>query len=254
MKTELLSINSDAKTVKGMDYGVLTGILYLWPHRYNGRNVCPNASEGCIAACLNTAGRGIIPSVQTARKRKTDWFFSDLAGFMAQLQVDIARLVEMARIKGMEASVRLNGTSDLPWERIRNPATGKTLLETFPSVQFYDYTKSEARALACARGEMPGNYDLTFSRSESNGEAWKRVRAAGGRVAMVFSEIPERYDGEVTVNGDTSDIRFRDPRGSIVALRAKGRARQDESGFVIRGCEPQDLMRAGRKFSKASGR
>ena len=36
------------------------------------------------------------------------------------------------------------------------------------------------------------------------------------------------------VNGDNSDVRFIDPKGVIVGLIAKGKAKKDESGFVIK--------------------
>ena len=35
------------------------------------------------------------------------------------------------------------------------------------------------------------------------------------------------------INGDKTDMRFKDPVGVIVGLKAKGKARKDTSGFVI---------------------
>ena len=234
----LLSIQADAKTKKGNKLGVMTGILYLTPASGSGRNICPDASAGCIAACLNTAGRGIMRNVQAGRARKTELLFTDKMGFFTQLERDVQALVRKAAREDMQPAVRLNGTSDLPWERMRNPWSGLTIMETFPDVQFYDYTKSEARAIAWAKGEMPQNYDLTFSRSECNDASVERVLAAGGRVAVVYA--PDAFDrammtaGSHTVDGDDTDVRFRDPRACIVALKAKGIAKRDESGFVVR--------------------
>ena len=37
------------------------------------------------------------------------------------------------------------------------------------------------------------------------------------------------------IDGDVSDVRFNDPKGVIVGLRAKGDAKKDTSGFVIQG-------------------
>jgi hypothetical protein len=238
----LLSVQADAKTRKGNKLGVLTGILYLTPADGSGRNVCPDASPGCIASCLNTAGRGVMDSVQRGRARKTELFFTDRAAFMEQLCADIRALVRKARRENMVPAVRLNGTSDLPWERIKvHPFAHEAILELFPDVQFYDYTKSERRALAWAHGKMPSNYDLTFSRSECNDDACKRVLAAGGRIAAVFGRvIPAGYRLQLfgrpctVVDGDETDVRFYDPRGVIVALQAKGAARKDTSGFVVR--------------------
>ena len=40
------------------------------------------------------------------------------------------------------------------------------------------------------------------------------------------------------VDGDDSDIRHLDPQGVIVALYAKGNARKDTTGFVVRQVIP----------------
>jgi hypothetical protein len=244
----LLSVSTDAKTVKGEKQGYLTGILYLAPHTIAGvGNLCADATEGCMAGCLYTAGRGVFTSVQRARIAKTKRFKADRAGFMAQLVKDIAALVRKARRAGMTPVVRLNGTSDLPWERIapgveREGEALGNLMAAFPDVQFYDYTKSVRRARAHAYGEMPTNYHLTFSRSECNTNDCLSVLASGGNVAVVFGtrkgeQLPIRWNNFTVLDGDSSDLRFRDTSkgvyGYVVGLRAKGPARRDRSGFVV---------------------
>ena len=82
-------------------------------------------------------------------------------------------------------------------------------------------------------GKLPKNYSLTFSRKENNQDACKRVLSRGGNVAAVFRDVPEKWEGKACFDGDASDLRFLDPRGVIVALKAKGKAKQDLSGFVI---------------------
>ncbi len=131
----LLSIDTNAKTVKGQTLGFLTGILYLAPADQSGHNVCATAElAGCKSACLFTAGRGAMSSVQAARLNRTHFFFEDRAGFMSLLVQDIARLVRRAAKLGMTPLVRLNGTSDIRWETVR-AACGRTLFELFPNVQ-----------------------------------------------------------------------------------------------------------------------
>jgi hypothetical protein len=152
------------------------------------------------------------------------------------LIVEIERLRRKAERKGVRLAVRLNGTSDLAWERI-----APQLFTIFPTVQFYDYTKGIERMLrfvnarSCGPvGAWPANYDLTFSRSEDNESDCRRVLDAGGRVAVVFDVIPPTYYQLPVVDGDASDLRFLDPSLPI-GLVAKGRAKRDRSGFVVRG-------------------
>ena len=227
------------KTKKGRARGYSSAILHLAPASLSGRNVCPWSSAGCRAVCLNTAGHGGIirkgettNAVQLARIARTEWLFTDRAGFMSQLFTEVETHIRRARANGLIPVVRLNGTSDLPFERITDP-NGVTAFDVF-AVQFYDYTKSAARALAHARGEMPSNYHLTFSRSESNALDVDTVLRAGGNVAVVFQkDLPASWHGVRVVNGDQDDLRFLDPAGVVVGLKAKGKAKRDGSGFVV---------------------
>jgi hypothetical protein len=228
----LLTVDANAKTVKGQRYGFMTGILYLAPSTLSGHNVCPTAHLAqCDRACLNTAGRGAMSNVQNARLNKTLFFFENRDAFMALLVADVARLVRRAARKGMIPLVRLNGTSDIRWETIPTD-DGRTIFERFPDVQFYDYTK------IANRRDIPANYDLTFSWSGVSAFAQygQRAIAAGMRVAVVFKDrgsIPAQYMGMRCVDGDDSDIRHLDPHGVVVALYAKGKAKRDTTGFVI---------------------
>jgi hypothetical protein len=237
------------KTAKGEGFGYLTAILHLAPADTAGvGNVCPWATEGCKRACLNTAGRGGIfrkgettNAIQEARARKTREFMRHRSEFVAQLVREIRAHVKRAAAHGLKPAIRLNGTSDLPWERI-----APDLFRHFSDVQFYDYTKSTRRALDSRELEgHPRNYHLTVSRSESSDPAQLRaILAAGGNVAVVFarSMTPKERDawafeafGVSTIDGDASDLRFTDPHGVVVALTEKGRARKDSTGFVVRG-------------------
>jgi hypothetical protein len=224
----LLSVGADAKTRKGESAGYLTGILYLAPSDLSGViNVCPNASAGCRAACLWTSGMGKFPNVKLARTNRTKLFKTNRPEFLKQIRNDVALLKAIATSKGMLSACRINGTSDLPWEKF-------DIIQQFPDVPFYDYTKSESRMNRYLKGEMPANYHLTFSRSESNHAAVERVIKKGGNVAVVFSgELPKKYMGRPVVSGDENDLRFLDARGVIVGLSAKGMAKRDASGFVI---------------------
>lgn len=245
------------KTSKGAKYGYATAVLHLAPSTLSGRNVCPMASPGCIEGCLNLAGRGgLAPrgnlgyeevlagirtnKIQDARIRRTKRFYEDRNGFLADLDGDIGRWVAWCLKEGYRPAVRLNGTSDLPWEAYAADVMAKYAGEEGgAAVQFYDYTKVYKRIRASLYPEQtgfPANYHLTFSQSESNEDACATVLALGGTVATVFrtkDEIPDRWLGYPTINGDAHDLRFLDSPGSVVALYAKGPwAKRDRSGFV----------------------
>jgi len=225
----LLSVSRDAKTVKGEKEGVLTAILYMAPSDQSGViNVCPHASPGCRAACLFSAGRGRFANVIQARTARTLSFASDRAHFLKTLEGELRVFEAIAAAQGLRPAVRLNGTSDLPYEKWG-------IFPKFPGIAFYDYTKSRARFARFLNGEMPENYSLTFSRSETNGKYADAFLKAGGNVAIVFAgkTLPTSYNGKPVVNGDENDLRFRDKRGVVVGLLAKGRAIRDETGFAV---------------------
>jgi hypothetical protein len=233
--------HSSAKTEKGEAIGYLTGILYLAPHTLSAvGNVCPWAAA-CKAGCLNTSGRGAFSSVQKARIAKTRLFFSDQKAFMETLYNDCKALIAKAKRAGLLPCIRLNGTSDLAFHRLTVPSQNKTLMECFPSVPFYDYTKSVKKALDNAKGLHPQNYTVVFSRDSSANETeCQQVLSAGGNVAVVFRDsLPAVFWHRPVLNGDATDLRFLDRRakagrsGYVVGLKAKGKAKQDASGFVV---------------------
>lgn len=235
-RDSLLTISADAKTRKGVKQGVLTGILYLAPSDVSGYQVCPKASAGCKAACLYTAGRGVMQPTKDARINRTHWFFEDRDSFMETIVKDIKKLVRKANREKMLPAVRLNGTSDIAFEKIRVTVDGvsyRNIMLAFPDVQFYDYTKIRGRKAAIA---LP-NYHLTFSLAEDNDDDAMKAIDEGYNVAVVMKlkkkdEKPATWNRINVIDGDQSDVRFWDGSGNIVALTAKGDARKDTSGFV----------------------
>jgi len=221
------------KVVKGQKKGWLTAILHLAPAKASGFQVCSNATAGCEAACLNTAGRGGIfakgeddNTIQKARRRRTAWYFARRNEFLRRLDREIALHVQAAARKGFHPAIRLNGTSDLRWESVK--LDGKTLFERWPNVTFYDYTKHPDRDVK----DIP-NYSLTFSLAESNESKALDAIRGGTNVAVVFHDMPKTFWGFPVYDGDESDLRFLDPKGHIIGLKAKGKARLDKSsGFV----------------------
>jgi len=224
----ILALDTNAKTIKGQKQGFITGITYLAPGKESGKNLCAHASEGCLFACLFTSGRGAMQPIKDARVKKTLRFLSDREGFVAQLKGEIVALVKKANKKGMTPCVRLNGTSDLPWHNIGD------IMQSFPEIQFYDYTPNANRMIQFLKGELPSNYHLTFSRKENNEALCDLILSMGGNVAMVFDKVPKKFKGYKVIDGDESDLRFLDEKNVIVGLKAKGKGKKDTSGFVIK--------------------
>jgi hypothetical protein len=220
---------ANPKTAKSLGQGFLPYILHLAPHKVSGFNVCANASVGCAAACLNTAGRGKFDSIQKSRIRKTLYFVRARALFLSQLVKEIERAKAKADKQNLMLVVRLNGTSDIPWENIQIKQ-GVNLFQLFPKVFFYDYTKDIKRLSAT----VPVNYNLTFSASETNDDACQTALKRGFNVAVVFKSVPEYYWKRPVIDGDKHDLRLTDPQGAgyIIGLKAKGPAKNDISGFV----------------------
>lgn len=222
----LLSIDSDPKTAKSnrAELNYLTAIQYLAPAMSGGgKDLCPFRSPGCTSSCLNTAGNPVyLRGKLAARYNRTQLYLKHREEYQALLRYELRRFVERCDKLGVKPAIRLNGTSDIVWEKVF-----PELFVEFPGVQFYDYTKIPNR-------RPPANYDLTFSRSEENdfnaGHALKR----GYRVAVVFRKrLPDVWQGAVVVNGDAHDLTFVRPGGVVLGLKAKGLARKDTSGFVI---------------------
>ena len=230
---------ASTKTVKGEKLGYLTAILYLTPDE----NLCPLAKlAGCMDGCLYSAGRGAFNSVQKARQAKTDFWYTNQRAFLLSLCADIWRLLHTSAWNNdQKLLVRLNGTSDIPWENFPilfdgdSDGIGRTIFQLFPDVQFYDYTKHPSRNL---EGKTYENYDLTYSFSNITP---KPISIKGltnknnSRVAVVFQkkeDIPSSFRSWEVIDGDDTDVRHIEPKNVVVALYAKGKAKKDHSGFV----------------------
>lgn len=214
--------NTNAKTKKNKRESL---ILYLKPGIVAGRNMCPQASAGCLNACLNSAGRGAFSNVQSARERKTLEFLNDRRAFLKQCADEINK--EARKLD--ELAVRMNGTSDLKLVEMLVSEN-----EIASNVVFYDYTKIEKKAgrRILTSGHL---YVVTFSRSECNEEQAVSVLRRGGHVAVVFNELPTEWNGFPVVDGDLSDDQMLDHVNAVVlGLKAKGKARKDASGFVVK--------------------
>ena len=238
---KLLS-TGNPKVLKGLSQGYNTYILHLAPADLSGYETCAKRTAGCTAACLNLAGRGgmfkkgeTTNVIQQARIRKTKMFFENRTEFMNQLVADIELAIKQSAKKDLIPVFRLNGTSDLSFEKyevVRNGVLYRNIFAAFPETQFYDYTKVLGRKVTEIK-----NYQLTFSAADGNDADVANAIKQGYNIATVFGikktePMPAEYLGMPVFNGDESDLRFLDPKGVIVGLYAKGKAKKDTSGFV----------------------
>lgn len=223
-----------------------TFILYLAPHKMSGYNTCPMATKDCIAGCLNTSGYAGIEivtpdkenSIINARIDKTKMFYENRSYFFNWLIAEINAAKNLSNLKGNDFAIRLNGTSDINWNAYK--IDGKTIFEMFPSIQFYDYTKVVNRF-----NNIPDNYHLTFSFTGYNWNDCKTVLDMGYNVASVFDihktynmrpenikPLPTKYKGYNVIDGDITDYRPFDDKGTIVALRFKRIADKETASKV----------------------
>jgi hypothetical protein len=237
-------VNISAKMIKNMKVSNnMTFAMYLAPAMVSGYNVCPNSTHECRIGCLATSGRAGMDilsgknMVINARIKKTKLFFEDNEFFMDWLFAELKAAQNKAIKKGFDFSVRLNGTSDIDWQNTLH--NGKNVFESFPDVNFYDYTKNITKFF-----DKPENYHLTFSYSGKNTEMCKKVLNIGHNVAVVFNvksekHLPKTFMGYTVINGDLTDYRPNDGKGVIIGLKWKQIANKadnkaiKESVFVV---------------------
>ena len=229
MTYKLLSVNTNPKIQKSnkLSDEYWSCILHLHP---TNTRICPyQIKAGCKDACLNTAGlAGVFPKVQESRKRKTDLFLNNRAEFMSLLVLDIIKFIEACKRKGKKPAIRLNGTSDIPYENIIVEG-GQNIFEMFPQVQFYDYTKIPTRNI-----DYIFNYHLTWSYSEADDKYAQLFDKVKHNIAVVFAQkLPKTFRGRRVIDGDKHDMRFKDSRNVVVGLVAKAKAKTEDNGFVI---------------------
>lgn len=249
-----------AKLNYSYNNGVETYGIYLAPatlardEKHPHLNTCP-FSQVCAKFCLNGAGHnkcsklhsGIenLSKIDQARIRKTHLFYDDRETFMQILIHELSKAKERAERKGMGFAVRLNCTSDINIEQF--VYKGKNILEIFPNVQFYDYTKVPKHLELVKK--YP-NYDLTFSYDGLNINTCLDYLKKGGRVAVVFDildrkgkqTLPTEWEGYRVIDANGYDMRYMDPNGVICGLHyhrvandyKNGKYVGEETPFVIR--------------------
>ena len=213
----IANCNHSTKLMHNEHLNMLTYGLYLASADASSINVCPKSSM-CRESCLVGSGYAKIDALSgntkviDSRILKTRLFFANKPLFMKLMCTEINRAINKAKRLNMEFSIRLNCTSDI--SPLAFNIGGKNILELYPNVSFYDYTKVKNYWKIA---EKYSNYYLTFSRDgsvENEQECLEWLRR-GNNVAVVFgvtktSELPKKWKGYEVLVGDDYDYRVWD--------------------------------------------
>jgi hypothetical protein len=257
----LLSANSKLKKAVGR-YRAIG--LAMAPWKFAGKgNLCGAASAGCIDGCNGLwSGMNVTPSTRFALIGRARLYleFRDL--FFRKLREELSRFLKLCKRTGRIPAVRLNVSTDIPFEKI-----APWIFAEFAKIRFYDYTAYDPTI----RGILPANYHLAHSWKETTGFDFVRATIAAGRNIVVpfdsayvpsaglFGALPETVvfrstaSGEEIVvrviNGDRHDIRRRETDGAGVCVGLHGKSGRSkvtaavESGFMRHHAEGATLRR-----------
>jgi hypothetical protein len=228
-------------------------VMYQAAHRLSGVvNVCAMSTKGCRAGCLGVnAGRMVYDQVKRAQVIRTRFMVENPFAFFVCLLAEVDLHNKRVGRKGKTLAVRLNGTSDIPWEQL----PWFVQLVTSVAERMFDYTKYRTR-----RGRLAPNYTAHYSVSER--DSYSDVQP--GDVVVVDQQqgtsregrpLPETWAGMPVIDGDYEhgDMRFLDSErpDAVVLLRAKGKVCKSmigsESGFV----KPQRVAAPTRRLQPA---
>lgn len=218
-------INNGPKHKKAYKYNELVYTIYFAPANSSGYEVCKGRSKACTAACLNLSGHNRMDIheniINKSRIKKTKLFFEHKEFTMRWIIAEIERFQRKAQRLGYMFSIRLNNTSDISPEEfyIIEDGKKKNLLQLYPHIKFYDYTKIPSRINLIKK--YP-NYDLTYSFNGHNVETCKRMLKNNVRVAVVFNDVlPDKFLDHPVINGDLYDMRYKEPGNVVVGLHYK---------------------------------
>jgi hypothetical protein len=223
--TGLSYLGGTTKSVKHRKagkFGELTYSLYLAPAKTSGYEVCPGRTKECTALCLNESGMNTMVRndkgdvINDSRITKTKLFFEHREFFMRWLVYEIKAAQAKAIRMTYQFSIRLNNTSDIsPLDFVLD---GKNILEIFPTITFYDYSKVKERVELMK--QYP-NYNVTYSYTGYNLTECQKMLLNKINVAVVFKMVPENFMGYQVIDGDKNDLRYHDNKGVVVGLLYK---------------------------------
>ena len=261
--SRLFGANSKLEKTNIGEYGLTyngkkvmsTGLGFASAQKINDEQratTCPQSGI-CEDLCLGeTSGQNLLyggegqwrSGPRLSQYLKTEALVVNPEAFAIAMIKQIESFRKAARDLDYHPAIRLNVTSDF------NPATFENIINMFPDVTFYDYTKLDTKPIA-------SNHHLTYSSTGASqvvGDKiifnkfsnWDRmvdkILPSGRNVAMAFtsrSAMPKFVQDERTGktfevwNGDEYDARFLDPvkedgNGLIIGLTNKDNTTKPE--------------------------
>jgi hypothetical protein len=228
--TRDLSVIKTAKTRATL--GIQTAIHYGAPAGSAGMGIhsCSHATKSCSAFCLNTAGKGSLPSVQLARiaRQRLRAFRPDL--FWSMFRRELETEIRHAKRNNRRLYVRPNGTTDQFC-----PELSSIIDDYSDSVGFYDYTAVPRRL-----NETRCNYELIMSvkETESNHQ-WIRANIhRHNAAAVVLPALKNRLlqDKSRFFDADLHDLRIAETDGAngrCGLLTPKGQLRGKPDSMIF---------------------
>ena len=251
------STKSNPKIVKNTIKGnVITYSISLLQGNLSGYEVCKAAlNSPCRALCLGFSGHakasilafGLKESkVVRARRIKTRLFFEDRDTFMNIMRYEIDKAVQFAKMNDCGFSVRINCMSDIDPCQFRYEDSSRNILDMYPDVVFYDYSKEFDRFYET---EIYPNYHLTYSYDGKNWDNCVDMLRKGRNVAVVFESpvVPVAWRGYPVIDGTKTDLRYLDEQGGKIvyllfhrpaSAYKSGKYKRPDTPFVVREDDP----------------
>lgn len=227
-------VDVSAKIKKGQKLYVSTYVMYLQSYKSLFGNTCAKG-QNCYKPCLLTSGRVKMDikefRILRARYFRTILFYVNREYFNRWLFAEIDAHSKLHSFSTSNSfMVRLNGTSDL--SPLLFKVDGVNVLDAFPDIMFYDYTKISKRAEL-----IRDNYHLTFSFDGYNMDECLDMMSRGINVSIVVDgPMPEKYMGVDVFSMDDTDLRPLDEqKGKFGYLKLKETLNKDyDTKFILR--------------------
>ena len=183
-----------------------------------GLNLCPFSTPQCRKHCLgHTSGRMVMDNSRAAQQSRTEFMYDHPLLYQVKLYDECRRHAIRIHKNGKLMVLRLNGTSDIPWEK--SPHLLDALRQAGVD-EFQDYTKWDKQ-----RRGTPDDYYIAQSVTEDDDP--RDVPALAVAIVPRVDKLPDTWFGRPVIDGDLEhgDLRLMDEKvnpDAVVLLRAKG--------------------------------